>query len=114
MEHSYQVSECTGLPHGVVSEGPAEAAHLQRKNARLGHTRKSDPKKHMHDLHSWDMCRSDPLIAKIASKIASQYRQSEVDSVLALPAKARELLDIPIQILEQVRALETSSDDDSE
>ena len=109
MAHSYQVAQHLCIPLGALSEGPAEAAHLRRKNSRLNHTRKSSALDHMKDLYYYDLYRSDPVIAKKSNILADKYKESgAAESVLHLPEEAKQLLDIPDHVLELAQELEDS------
>ena len=104
LEHSFQIAQHLNMPLGLISESSAELAHLRRKNARSYHTRKTSAKDHMEDLITWDLARTDPLIAKKSHEIDTQnkYNKTEIESLCELPPEARDLLDVPEDMLEQI------------
>lgn len=65
LAHSAAVVQNCHLPIGIMSEEAAESANKRIRQSRLRHTRKTSRRDTMHDMFSYLMVASDPVLSSM-------------------------------------------------
>ena len=101
--HAADIQERLELPVGAYGEGAQETTHSDVKDIRIDSTRKNDRVNTNTDMLHRRLDNSDPIIASKIVERCTGFRKSDEEAVKDLPQHARNLLEIPIELLNAVR-----------